>query len=142
MQPLKYFLSCDGETNGIILGNVTFAGRLKDIMKLPHKGKEPAAYIVVCHDKGIAPDPAGYLKDVGIVSQTMLLAACAEGLGGCMLSSFDPQKLGMIWGCPRAYSPCWFWHWASLMKKSCVSIVKKTGNIAYYRGRKRCTLCA
>ena len=133
MQPLKYFLSCDGETNGIILGNVTFAGRLKDIMKLPHKGKEPAAYIVVCHDKGIAPDPAGYLKDVGIVSQTMLLAACAEGLGGCMLSSFDPQKLGNDLGLPESIQPML----VLALGKSDEEIVcvdcEKDGNIAYYR---------
>ena len=68
-------------------------------MTLPHPGKEPTAFIVICQDTEIDENLSRYQKDVGIVAQTMLLAAVEMGLGGCMIGNFSAgsvhQALGL-----------------------------------------------
>ena len=49
-------------------------------MKLPHPGKCPAAFIVICQNTDWDPDLNRYLRDVGIAAQTMLLAAAEKDL--------------------------------------------------------------
>ena len=71
MQPLKYLLSWQEETNALILAHTAWAGLLKDI-SLPPEGKGPAGYIVICTDTRIAKNAA---TDVGIAAQTILLGA-------------------------------------------------------------------
>lgn len=88
-QPLKYFLSCDAETNARILPLTAWAGLLKDV-KLPPEGRCPTAYIVICVDRRIAQKAD---TDVGIAAQTMLLGAAEMGLGGCMIGAFDQAKI-------------------------------------------------
>lgn len=86
-QPLKYFLSCDSETNGRILPLTAWAGLLKDV-QLPPEGCGPTGYIVICVDQDIMKSAE---KDVGIVAQTMLLGAADMGLSGCMIGAFRPE---------------------------------------------------
>lgn len=86
-QPLKYFLSCDKETNSKILPMTAWAGLLKDV-KLPPEGHAPMAYIVICTDQNILKSSE---KDVGIVAQTMLLGAADMGLSGCMIGAFRKE---------------------------------------------------
>ena len=86
-QPLKYFLSCDKETNEKILPNTAWAGLLPEV-KLPPEGHAPMAYIVICVDQDILKSAE---KDVGIVAQTMLLGAAEMGLGGCMIGAFKQE---------------------------------------------------
>ena len=86
-QPLKYFLSCDKETNAKILPNTAWAGLLPEV-KLPPEGHAPMAYIVICVDQDILRSAE---KDVGIAAQTMLLGAAEMGLGGCMIGAFKQE---------------------------------------------------
>ena len=88
-QPLKYFLSCDDETNAIIQPLTGWAGLLPQL-HLPPAGHQPTAFIVILVDKTIAPNISHADKDVGIVAQTMLLGAAEMGLSGCMIGSFRP----------------------------------------------------
>ena len=62
-------------------------------LTLPHPGKEPTAFIVICQDTNIDSNLSRYQRDVGIVAQTMLLAAVEMGLGGCMIGSFNAGLL-------------------------------------------------
>ena len=48
-QELKFCVVCNKETAGKILKISLWAARLKD-KKLPHPGKEPAGFIVICRD--------------------------------------------------------------------------------------------
>jgi nitroreductase len=89
-QPLKYFLSCDDETNAIIQPLTGWAGLLPQ-MHLPPVGHQPTAFIVILADKTITPNVSHADKDVGIVAQTMLLGATEMGLSGCMIGSFRPE---------------------------------------------------
>ena len=88
MQPLKYIL--DGKAR--VLKQVSFAAKLSTL-KLPRRGSEPMAYIVICQDEQISKSETGFLRDVGIVAQSITLAATELGLGACMLGYFSPDKL-------------------------------------------------
>ena len=98
LQPLKYQLSWQEETNALILAHTAWAGLLKDI-SLPPEGKGPAGYIVICIDTRIAKNAA---TDVGIAAQTILLGAAEKGLSGCMIGAIDP-KLHDLLGLKEQY---------------------------------------
>ncbi len=86
-QPLKYYLAWEEGEVAQIQALTHWAGALPQI-KLPHKGMRPTAFILILQDTAIDANLSKYQKDVGIVAQTMLLAAVEKGLGGCMLGSF------------------------------------------------------
>lgn len=130
-QPLKYFLSCDAETNARILPLTAWAGLLKDV-KLPPEGRRPAAYVVICVDQRIAGSAD---KDLGIAAQTMLLGAADMGLGGCMIGAFDPAKIHAALGLAEYLVPSLI---VALGKPDeRVEIVDiRGGKTAYYRDEK------
>ena len=92
MQPLKYILVRTEDGKARVLEQVSFAAKLSTL-KLPHKGNEPMAYIVICQDEQISKSETGFLRDVGIAAQSITLAATELGLGACMLGYFSPDKL-------------------------------------------------
>jgi len=92
IQPLKYYLSCDKETNSIIQPLTKWARNLPNI-KLPRKGHCPTAFIVICCDTTIGRNAESFLKDVGIVAQSMLLGAVEMGFGGIMIGNFNPPAV-------------------------------------------------
>lgn len=89
LQPLKYFLSVDKETNEKIFSTLAWAGYLKD-WNGPEEGEKPSGYIVILGDKSITNN---FMCDHGIVAQSMLLGAVDKGLGGCMFGSIQRPKL-------------------------------------------------
>ena len=89
LQPLKYFLSADEETNKKIFSTLAWAGYLKD-WDGPTEGEKPTAYIVILGDTRITNN---FMCDHGIVSQSMLLGAVEKGLGGCIFASVKREKL-------------------------------------------------
>lgn len=104
IQPLKYYLSCTEEENQKIQSLTVWAGRLREL-HLPKEGHCPTAFVVICFDTSIARDPAAFQRDVGIVAQTILLAANEMGLGGCMIGNFVPARLFDALGLPDALIP-------------------------------------
>ncbi|MBF1332241.1 MAG: nitroreductase family protein [Mogibacterium diversum] len=92
MQPLKYILVRTEDGKARVLKQVSFAAKLSTL-KLPHRGSEPMAYVVICQDEQISKSETGFLRDVGIVAQSITLAATELGLGACMLGYFSPDKL-------------------------------------------------
>ena len=92
VQPLKYFLAHTPDAVDVIQSHTRWAKGLPDI-HLPHPGKEPTAFIVICQDTSIDANLSRFQRDVGIVAQTMLLTAVEMGLGGCMIGNFDAGSL-------------------------------------------------
>jgi len=92
LQPIKYLLSWTRETNDKIFPYTRWAGKLSHL-KLPREGHHPTAYIVLCIDTKLAPNTLPFYRDIGIVAQTMLLAAAEKGLGGIMIGSFDKEAI-------------------------------------------------
>ena len=103
-QVLKYYLAEKPETVAAIQPLTKWAGALAEL-HLPRKGAEPVAYIVICLDGSLAENPAPSQRDVGIVAQTMLLAAAEMGLNGCMIGSFAAGELREKLGLPEAIKP-------------------------------------
>ena len=103
-QPLKYYLAWEEETVSRIQAETRWARALQPTV-LPRPGKEPTAFIVICQDATLDPNLNRYMKDVGIVAQTMLLAAVEEGLGGCMIGNFTAGSLRKTLDLPETIHP-------------------------------------
>jgi nitroreductase len=89
LQPLKYVLSSDPERNARIFPNLAWAAYLTD-WSGPSEGERPSAYIVILGDRRIR---ASFGCDHGIAAQSILLGATERGLGGCMISSIQRDRL-------------------------------------------------
>lgn len=131
-QVLKYYLANDPETVAKILPLSKWAGALADL-HLPRKGAEPAAFIVICLDSTLADSPAPYQRDVGIVAQTMLLAAADMGLNGCMIGSFAAGQLRETLGLPETVKPQLLLALGAGTDRIVLTDVGEDGKTTYYR---------
>lgn len=104
MQPFKYYLACDQETVAKVQPLTKWARALPQ-MTLPHPGHCPTAFIVICQDTNLNPAIQRFQKDVGIVAQTILLAAVEKGLGGCMIGNFNPEEIRQALGLADTLTP-------------------------------------
>ena len=102
LQPLKYMLVTAGETADIVNANVKFAAQLPE-ENLPYEGEEPEAFVLVCQDLEINDNPERFMKDVGIVAQTITLKATEMGLAGCMIGNYNKTKLATELGLDSRY---------------------------------------
>ena len=103
-QPFKYLLAWEKEKLDLIQPLTGWARNLPE-KRLPYPGKRPTGFIVVCQDTDWDPDLTRYLKDVGIVAQTMLLTAVEMGLGGCMIGSFNAGGIHSALGLDESIRP-------------------------------------
>lgn len=103
-QPFQYLLAYEREDLDKIQPLTGWARALPQ-MKLPHPGKCPTAFIVICQNTDWDPDLNRYLRDVGITAQTMLLAAAEMGLGSIMIGNFSPKKLSETMALPENIIP-------------------------------------
>jgi nitroreductase len=99
VQPLKFHLSHDPETNSRIFPHTRWAGYLED-WGGPGEGERPSAYIIILGDKEIS-DSFGV--DHGIAAQSIMLGAVEQGLAGCMIGSVQRVKLQQVLGLPDRY---------------------------------------
>ena len=103
-QPLKYYLAWEKEETRRIQAHTNWARALPQL-ELPHKGMYPTAFIIILQDTVIDGNLSRYQKDVGIVAQTMLLAAAEKGLGGCMIGNFGAGSLKTELNLPDDLAP-------------------------------------
>ncbi len=99
MQPLKYILSCERDRNSLIFEHLAWAGYLKD-WPGPAEGERPSAYIIMLGDTVIAKN---VVYDHGIAAQSIMLGAGEKGLGGCMITSVQREKLRAALEIPDRY---------------------------------------
>lgn len=131
-QVLKYYLADREQTVDVILPLSKWAGALPEL-HLPRKGAEPAACIVICLDTALAESPAPYQRDVGIVAQTMLLAAAEMGLSGCMIGNFAAGQLREALGLPETVKPQLLLALGAGTDRIVITDVGPDGKTAYYR---------
>ena len=103
-QPLKYLLAYTQEDLDKIQPLTAWAGGLPHI-RLPHPGKRPTAFIVICQDTSLDANLARFTRDVGAAAQTMLLAAVEQGLGGIMIGNFNPERVAKAFDLPEHIIP-------------------------------------
>lgn len=100
-QPFKYLLSNDDKTNNIILSKIYFAAALPE-KHFPYKGNEPPAYITIFQKN----DELNINKiELGIVAQTICLAACDKGFATCMIANFKPSELKTALNLNKDFTP-------------------------------------
>jgi nitroreductase len=88
-QPLKYLLSFDSARNALIFPTLSWAAYLKD-WNGPAEGERPSAYIIILGDTSIT---SSFSCDHGIAAQSIMLGATERGLGGCMITSIQRERL-------------------------------------------------
>lgn len=91
-QPLKYRIVYTPDEVSVVRPLTRWARALPD-MTLPHPNMHATGFIIICQDTDISPNLARYQKDIGIVAQTITLAAVEDGLGGCMIGNFTPDEV-------------------------------------------------
>ena len=129
LQPLKYILACDRETNTQIFPLLKWAGYLRD-WDGPTEGERPAAYIVILNDTQIRPDPG---VDPGIVAQSIMLGATEKGLGGCMIASVDRPTLRDLLAIPDRFKISLVLALGVPKEEVVIEAVGPDGDIKYYR---------
>ena len=103
-QPLRYRILTDAADLAKMQANCRMGSALTD-RKLPPENGKPTGFILIFTDKQAeSPDSLAF-KDVGIAAQTILLAATELGFGGCMLASFEPERLCADFGICDRYVP-------------------------------------
>jgi len=99
VQPLKFFLSHDPETNQKIFPHTRWAGYLED-WDGPEEGEKPSAFILILGDKEISES---FGVDHGIAAQSIMLGAVEQGLAGCMIGSVQRVLLQQVLELPDRY---------------------------------------
>lgn len=89
-QGLKFIISDDAKKNSLIFPYLK-------IDNDPVDGERAAAYIVILEDKNFK---GWMLVDLGIVAQTIMLAATEKGYGGVMIGAVNRPGLGKALGLP------------------------------------------
>ena len=97
LQPMKYYLITDPQEADAVTKQTVLGAHLREL-GLPFPGTEPPAYILICQDHEIHKDDSWFITDIGIIAQTITLAATEMGLAGCMIGSFDSDKLRETFG--------------------------------------------
>jgi len=129
LQPLKYILSCDPETNAAIFPHLAWAGYLKD-WPGPAEGERPTAYIVILGDTEISRNVG---CDHGIAAQSILLGAAEKGLAGCMIGLVARDKLRETLHIPAPYEILLVLALGKPAEKIVVDPVGEKDDIKYWR---------
>ena len=103
-QPFCYYLAWEKEEVDKIQPLTKWGAALPQ-MTLPHEGKCPTGFIVICQNKEVSENLQQYRTDLGIVTQTMCLGATAKGLGCCMIGNFNGITLRDALGIDEQYMP-------------------------------------
>ena len=131
-QPFQYLLVWKKEDVDRLQPLTGWARALPD-MKLPHPGKCPTAFVVICQNTEWDPNLNRYLRDVGAVAQTMLLAATQEGLGGIMIGNFSPAKVAQEMELPETIVPMLIVAFGKPDEKIVITEIENGQSTQYYR---------
>ena len=96
LQPLKYKIISEKDMNEAIFPWLGWAGYLKE-WPGPEEGERPTAYLIQCLDKNITEN---LLCDDGLQLQAITLGAIAQGIGACIIKSFNSKKIREILDLP------------------------------------------
>lgn len=128
-QPLKYYLSCDPETNARVFPHLGWALYLTG-WSGPEEGEHPAAYIIILGDNEVNENVE---CDHGIAAQSILLGAVERGLGGCIIGSIRRGPLSQELGIPGRYQILLVLALGSPSEEVVLDTLGPDGDIRYWR---------
>ena len=132
LQMLKFRIVYREEECRAVLPLTRWAGKIKH-MKLPPDGHEPVAYVIVCADATVSPNAESFLKDVGICSQSIMLAAAESGFGGCMIGSFSPAEISSALHLSKELTPMLVLALGKPDEEVRLTDAAEDGSVTYYR---------
>ncbi len=126
-QFFKFRISTDKAECEKVFSSVVWAAYLND--GAPKEGERPRAYITILNDNRLGK---GSPIDIGIMAQTILLAATEKSLGGCMMASFKAEPLKEALGIGDDFDIAL----VIALGKPCETVVledMKDGDVKYWR---------
>ncbi len=129
LQPLKFMISADAETNAKIFPCTVWAGYLKD-WPGPDETERPTGYIIILGDTEISKT---FGVDHGIAAQSILLGATELGLGGCMIGSIKRDELRENLRIPEHLEILLVLAMGKPREKVVVDALSREGDIKYWR---------
>lgn len=132
LQPLKYYIAWKKEEVEHILSMTKWARALPKL-NLPYEGKHPTGFIIINLDQKIVQKADRFMRDIGIVAQTILLAATEDGLGGCMIGNFKPEQVKEELHLPENLQPLLIVAIGKPAEEIHLVEVGEDGRTAYYR---------
>lgn len=129
LQPLRYIVSCEPEMNARIYDTLAWAAYLPDWTG-PEPAERPTGYVVI-----VTPEPVKDITrvDLGIAAQTIVLAAAAQGLGGCMFANIKRGELRKLLSLPEETAIPLVIALGRPVEKVVLEEVGEDGSIRYYR---------
>ncbi len=131
-QPFAYYIAWEKEEVDKIQKLTKWARGLPQ-MTLPHPGMCPTGWVIVLHNTDWAPNVQRFRQDVGIVAQTLLLAATEKGLGGCMIGNYVAEEVSAALELPENLVPVLIIALGKPAEKIVITEVGEDGNVNYYR---------
>ena len=128
-QVLRYILVSSPEKCAALFVHMRWAGALKD-WDGPVEGERPTAYIAVLSPKESA---AIVQMDVGIVAQTIQLAAHTKGIGCCMHASFDRPSCMELLRVPEDMQIALILALGMAKEERRLALMPASGEFAYWR---------
>ncbi|MCD8221835.1 MAG: nitroreductase family protein [Clostridiales bacterium] len=132
IQPLKYRLVFEKEEVDRLQKETHWAKALPELT-LPHEGMCPTAFIVICQDTRVSSVMNRFLRDIGAVAQTMLLAAVEMGLGGCMIGNFRAESVRETLNLPESITPMLVVAFGKPAEKVVLTEIADGESTMYYR---------
>lgn len=133
LQAIKYIVSVNETSNHDIFGTLSWAGYLTE-WNGPETGEQPSAYIVMLTDLSLSQNAA---IDIGILAQTILLAATNEGFGGCMIASVKKAGLKTILNIPENFDISLVLALGKPKETVITENLPEDGDIRYWRDEKQ-----
>lgn len=132
LQPLRYVLCCEPQINDSVYKTLGWAAYLPQ-WSGPHENERPSGYIVVCNDDHVTDK---VICDHGIAAQTIMLGATELGFGGCILASFNREKLTAALSLPGNLRILLVLALGAPAEKCVLEPLGSEGSIKYYRDEK------
>jgi nitroreductase len=126
-QPLKYRIVTEPAECDAVFAHLRWAAALKDWAG-PSSTQRPTAYIAILAQAGKNPE-----IDLGIVGQTLQLAATDAGYGACMLGNFDRAAVHQLLKVPAQLEILLIVALGRPGEKVVLEDIPSDGNVAYWR---------
>lgn len=132
LQVLRFYLAHEEAELQRIFPHLKWAGYMPE-WDGPVESEQPTGYILILCPPGASKY---YLLDTGIVSQSILLAATEQGLGGCMFASFQPEALQQDLMLPDSYDVVLVIALGKPAETVQIEAIDSSGSVKYYRDAK------
>ena len=128
-QPLRYLIVTENADCDFVASQLKWAWYLKN-WKGPEASDLPAAYLIMMIDTEVN-SKADF--DAGIAAQTILLGAVNQGLGGCIIRTFNGYELSRYFNLPEKLEILMVLAIGKPTEEVIIDEGDASGSYAYYR---------